>query len=358
MPSSTGFPTKEWYWSPTKDWCWSPFKVWCDSGHFHRPTQRTLLSPFHILTGDDFHFLYVPSHSHFHFLFTVWERGSLPCQHQQRIFQRDFSTWHYFPHQVPNTNLFLRQTSATMDEWFEYLKDHYYLQPCLHHNMAVCSIRPPHPGVNWMMKIHQIVKNLNFRLSPYSVLPRWEFLTRTGFLAFSLSTFLSCYLFGIVIIIIIGMNMTLISYHFMPIIINISPQQNDNFVGRYLQFYQPMVLNSLVVSLVPVAILSLQVDLLHRNQTTYCSYMLSIRASWTRTGRVCWRTSVSPRRGSPSLAPSPSPSIWSSRCQSGVESKTTCEKDKSHLELDLSQKRIIGQIVTKFCNFCIMHHNS
>ena len=108
MPSSTGFPTKEWYWSPTKDWCWSPFKVWCDSGHFHRPTQRTLLSPFHILTGDDFHFLYVPSHSHFHFLFTVWERGSLPCQHQQRIFQRDFSTCHYFPHQVPNTNLFLR----------------------------------------------------------------------------------------------------------------------------------------------------------------------------------------------------------------------------------------------------------
>ena len=48
----------------------------------------------------------------------------------------------------------------------------------------------------------------------------------------------------------------------MPININISPQQNDNFVGRYLQFYQPMVLNSLVVSLVPVAILSLQVDLL------------------------------------------------------------------------------------------------
>ena len=231
MPSSTGFPTKEWYWSPTKDWCWSPFKVWRDSGHFHRPTQRTLLSPFHILTGDDFHFLYVPSHSHFHFLFTVWERGSLPCQHQQRIFQRDFSTCHYFPHQVPNTNLFLRQTSATMDEWFEYLKDHYYLQPCLHHNMAVCSIRPPHPGVNWMMKIHQIVKNLNFRLSPYSVLPRWEFLTRTGSLAFSLSTFLSCYLFGIVIIIIIGMNMTLISYCFMPIIINISPQQNDNFLA-------------------------------------------------------------------------------------------------------------------------------
>ena len=28
---------------------------------------------------------------------------------------------------------------------------------------------------------------------------------------------------------------------------------------RYLQFYQPMVLNSLVVSLIPVAILSLQV---------------------------------------------------------------------------------------------------
>ena len=32
---------------------------------------------------------------------------------------------------------------------------------------------------------------------------------------------------------------------------------------RYLQFYQPMVLNSLVVSLIPVAILSLQVG----NQT-------------------------------------------------------------------------------------------
>ena len=78
MPSSTGFPTKEWYWSPTKDWCWSPFKVWRDSGHFHRPTQRTLLSPFHILTGDDFHFLYVPSHSHFHFLtiITVYSLGA------------------------------------------------------------------------------------------------------------------------------------------------------------------------------------------------------------------------------------------------------------------------------------------
>ena len=103
--------------------------------------------------------------------------------------------------------------TATLDEWFEYPKDYYHhlLQPCLHHNLAVCSIRPPHPGVNWMMKIHQIVKNLNFRLSPYSVLPRWEFLTRTGSLAFSLSTFLSCYLFGIVIIF-IGMHMTLISY--------------------------------------------------------------------------------------------------------------------------------------------------
>ena len=98
------------------------------------------------------------------------------------------------------------------------------------------------------------------------------------------------------------------------------------FFGRYLQFYQPMVLNSLVVSLVPVAILSLQVDLLSSKSTMQTIYYHFIRASWTRTGRVCWRTSVSPRRGSPSLAPSLSPSIWSSRCQSVVEFKTIREK--------------------------------
>ena len=36
-------------------------------------------------------------------------------------------------------------------------------------------------------------------------------------------------------------------------------QCTSRSIPRYLQFYQPMVLNSLVVSLIPVAILSLQV---------------------------------------------------------------------------------------------------
>ena len=50
-----------------------------------------------------------------------------------------------------------------------------------------------------------------------------------------------------------------------------------------------MVLNSLVVSLIPVAILSLQVakpSQAIKIKPVYVQYLV-IRASWTRTGKVC-----------------------------------------------------------------------
>ena len=91
---------------------------------------------------------------------------------------------------------------------------------------------------------YQSNKTLFSKPSPYLVLPWLELLIKIESLAFSQSTWLLCSPFGILQFILKNTNEKMMTL-------------TSNF--RYLQFYQPMVLNSLVVSLIPVAILSLQV---------------------------------------------------------------------------------------------------
>ena len=292
-------------------WFDLPLKVWRDPGDFHCPSPRTLLSAFHILPGAAttltfylyfstnlyiYHYVYFHRCDHFHFLsiyhcvFAVWQRGSLPSS-QQRIFQWDFSTCHHIPHQVLHPTPILLTLFWAL--WWMTTIHCSFMNEChdvsdsllqlgLHHNLAVRSIRPPHPGDqddhwSWSWSCSSCLacycsvsplpsldltgsfgrfqmkkwENQNLRPLPYLVWPRWGLATRIGSLVFSPSTSLSCSLFGTTSSSHPGQLASYVDDHH---------QCTSRSIARYLQFYQPMVLNSLVVSLIPVAILSLQVS--------------------------------------------------------------------------------------------------